>query len=61
MLKDRTAEALLNQAETLRVAAAAAEDACVKERMCERAEDFERLVTMIKPVLSPTEDLNAAR
>ena len=60
MLKDRTAEALRNRAKSLRVAARRAEDTCVKERMHERADDFERLVDMIKPVLSP-EDTHSAQ
>lgn len=58
MLKDRTAEALRNRATSLRIAALRAEDICVKERMCEHANDFERLVDMIKPVLS-AEDKHA--
>ena len=52
MLKDRTAEALRSRAKNLRTAASHAEDACVKERICERAEDIERLVDLITPVLS---------
>jgi len=53
MLKDRTAEALRNRAMSLRIAANRAEDACVQERMREKAAEFDRLVTVITPVLSP--------
>lgn len=55
MLKDRTAEALHGRAKTLREAAAEAEDTCVKERMLASAQEFERLVAVITPVLSADE------
>ena len=55
MLRDRTAEALRNRAMSYRIAANRAEDLCVQERMREKAAEFDRLVTVIKPVLSPDE------
>lgn len=55
MLKDRTAEALRNRAMSLRIAANRAEDVCVQNQMREKAADFDRLVTVITPVLTPDE------
>ena len=55
MLKDRTAETLRNRAQSLRMAAARAEDSCVQDRMREKAAEFDRLVTVITPVLSSDE------
>jgi hypothetical protein len=55
MLRDRTAEALRNRAMSLRIAASRAEDSCVQDRMREKAAEFDRLVAVIKPVLSPDE------
>lgn len=52
MLKDRTAETLRKRAMSLRIAANRAEDCCVQERMREKAAEFDRLVTMITPVLA---------
>jgi len=55
MLKDRTAEALRHRAKSLRLAATRAEDSCVQDRMREKAAEFDRLVTVITPVLTPDE------
>ncbi len=55
MLKDQTAEALRSRADTLRVAAAEAEDTCVKVRLLANARDFERLISIVTPVLSASE------
>ena len=55
MLKDRTVEVLRNRAQSLRIAALRAEDTCVQELMRARADEFERLVTLVTPVLSSDE------
>ena len=60
MLKDRTADALQGRADMLRTAAQEAEDTCVKQQMLATAQEFERLRTLITPVLSP-EASHAAR
>jgi hypothetical protein len=55
MLRDRTAEALRHRAMSLRIAANRAEDTCVQEHMREKAAEFDRLVTVVTPVLSADE------
>ena len=55
MLKDRTTEALRGRIDQLRIAADRAEDSCVKLRLKARAEDFEKLITVVTPVLSADE------
>ena len=55
MLKDQTAEDLRGKASTLRNAADEAEDTCVKLSLLADASDFERLITLVTPVLSAGE------
>jgi hypothetical protein len=55
MLKDQTAEDLWGKVSTLRSAADEAEDTCVKLRLLAHARDFERLITLVTPVLTAAE------
>jgi len=55
MLKDQTAEDLRGKASTLRTAADEAEDVCVKQHLLANARDFDRLITLVTPVLTAAE------
>jgi hypothetical protein len=52
MLRDRTADQLRDKVSSLREAAGAAEDECVRQALLSNAADLDRLIRMITPVLA---------